>query len=1095
MPINKYLKEVKKRYSTGISTEHSYRGDLQVLISNLVSGITVTNEPKRQRCGAPDYIIQNKEIPLGYIEAKDIGVDLDKVEKSDQMKRYLGSLDNLILTDYLEFRFYKYGTKNYTLKLAEINNDGNDKLVVNSDLFGLFETHIKDFCDFKGQTIKSAEKLAKMMAQKARMMEEVLYNAVKDEEDEDNTLKDQLKAFRQILIHDLEEKTFSDIYAQTIAYGLFAARLHDETLEDFSRQEARELIPKSNPFLRNLFDYISGAQLDERVVWIVDDLCEIFRATDLQTILADFGKSTGQEDPFIHFYETFLAEYDQKLRKARGVYYTPEPVVNFIVRAVDEILTNEFKLPKGLADTSKVTIKKKIDGVADKKGKDVFENVEVHKIQILDPATGTGTFLAETVKQIYSKFKGQEGLWSSYVENDLIPRINGFEILMASYTMCHLKISMLLKETGYTPKADSRQPRLKVFLTNSLEEEHPDTGTLFASWLSKESTEANYVKRDTPVMCVIGNPPYSGESANKGEWIMNLMEDYKKEPGGKEKLKERNPKWINDDYVKFLRQGQYFIERNGEGVLAFINPHGFLDNPTFRGMRWNLLKTYDKIYTIDLHGNAKKKEVCPDGSPDENVFDIQQGVSINIFVKTGEPPRQTKSDTPPKEGNLLAKVFHYDLFGSREFKYNFLYENNLNSISFTELQNKAPNYFMVQKDFELQDNYNKGFGIDDLFPLNSVGVVTARDKFTIHNTKKGVEDTIKTFLTLNDEEARIHFNLGKDVRDWKVVYAKDDLKSNLPNSNKIVPISYRLFETKYTFYTGKSKGFHCMPRAKVMQHFLHKENVGLTLCKQFKTGETYQHCFISNKIIESCYVSNKTSEITSIFPLYLYPEEGSIEQERRPNLNQKIVNEIAKKLNLTFTNEKNSPPVEGWQASLAGVVSSKGGEFAPIDILDYIYSVLHSPTYRKKYKEFLKIDFPRVPYPQNQETFWQLVNLGDELRQIHLLESPKVEEYITSYPIDGDNIVTTKIGKKDWEIVNKEKQLGRIWINSEQYFENIPLIAWEFYIGGYQPAQKWLKDRKGRELSVEDILHYQKIIVALLETDKLMKEIDKVIDL
>jgi predicted helicase len=500
MQINEYLKQVKSRFSTGISTEHSYRADLQNLLNKMVKGITVTNEPKRQKCGAPDYIIQKKEVPLGYIEAKDIGIDLNRIEKSDQMKRYLSSLDNLILTDYLEFRFYKYGKKVKEIKIASIENG---KIKTHTDFFESFSTHILDFCEFKGQTIKSAEKLAKMMAQKARMMEEVLFNAVK-EEDENNTLQNQLKAFRQILIHDLDEKTFSDIYAP--------ARLHDKTLEDFSRQEARDLIPKSNPFLRNLFDYISGAQLDDRVVWIVDDLADILRAADLKSILADFGKTTGQNDPFLHFYETFLAEYDPKLRRSRGVYYTPEPVVNFIVRAVDDILEEEFNLPQGLADISKVKIKKVVEGTAVSKGKnkgtDIFEEVEVHKVQILDPATGTGTFLSETIKQIYQKFKGQEGLWSSYVEDHLIPRINGFEILMASYTMCHLKIEMLLRETGYKPKDEKNQKRLKVFLTNSLEEAHPNTGTLFASWLSKEATEANHVKRDTPLMVVIGNPPY-----------------------------------------------------------------------------------------------------------------------------------------------------------------------------------------------------------------------------------------------------------------------------------------------------------------------------------------------------------------------------------------------------------------------------------------------------------------------------------------------------------------------------------------------------------------------------------------------------------
>jgi len=415
-------------------------------------------------------------------------------------------------------------------------------------------------------------------------------------------------------------------YCFTNPYGMFAARLHDTTLEDFTRQEAAELIPKSNPFLRKLFGYVAGPDIDERIKRTVDNLADVFRATNVEELLKNFGKSTQTNDPIIHFYETFLSEYDPKLRKSRGVWYTPEPVVNFIVRAVDDILKTEFNLPQGLADTSKTKIK------VPEQGSTKLVEKEVHKVQILDPATGTGTFLSEVVKLIYNKnFKNLQGVWSSYVEEHLIPRLNGFEILMASYSMAHLKLDMLLRETGYKP---TRDQRFNIYLTNSLEEHHPDTGTLFSNWLSTEANDANHIKRDTPVMCVIGNPPYSGESSNKGKWIMDLMEDYKKEPGGKQKLQERNPKWINDDYVKFLRYGQYYIEKNGEGILAFINPHGFLDNPTFRGMRWNLLKTYDKIYTIDLHGNSKKKEVSPDGSPDVNVFDIMQGVSINLFVKT-----------------------------------------------------------------------------------------------------------------------------------------------------------------------------------------------------------------------------------------------------------------------------------------------------------------------------------------------------------------------------------------------------------------------------------------------------------------------------
>jgi predicted helicase len=994
---------------------------LQQLIESLVPGVRATNEPKRQSCGAPDYILTKKDIPVGFIEAKDIGDDdLDGIKKTvnkEQFDRYKASLNNLFFTDYLRFHLYRDGQFITSIAIGEVTEKGINALPQN---FASFENLIKDFCTRISQTINSPKKLAEMMAGKARLLSEVIEKALTSDEthNEDSTLKDQMNAFKEILIHDITPKGFADVYAQTIAYGMFAARLHDPTLPTFSRQEAAELIPKSNPFLRKLFGYIAGPDIDDRIKWIVDSLVEIFLATNVEDILKNYGKATKMEDPIIHFYETLLSEYDHKLRKARGVWYTPAPVVNFIVRAVDDILKTEFGLPQGLADNSKTKIKVNVQG------KQVEQ--EVHKVQILDPATGTGTFLAEVIKHIHKKFEGQQGIWSNYVETHLLPRLNGFELLMASYAMAHLKLDLLLTETGYKP---TRDQRFRVYLTNSLEESHPDTGTLFANWLSTEANEANQIKRDTPVMCVIGNPPYSGESANKGEWIMNLMEDYKKEPGGKEKLKERNPKWINDDYVKFLRYGQYFIEKNGSGVLAFINPHGFLDNPTFRGMRWNLLKTYDKIYTIDLHGNSNKQESAPDGSADINVFDIQQGVSINIFIKTGN-----------KKSDKLGKLFHFDLYGKREMKYDFLNTKSLASIAYNELLSSPPNYFFVSRDLEKQKQYDKGFSVIELFPLNNIGVVTSNDAILINDNR---------------------IELIKNVEKFYSIIADNSLIRN---------ISYRPFDIKFIYYDPKLIE---RAREKTMRHFIDHKNVGLITARSNKS-ETCDHFYISKNIMET-KCGERTTQ-SAIFPLYIYPHNKAQQTigestERAPNLNTEIVKQLAEKLGLTFTNEKDT----------STSLSVTPANFAPIDILDYIYAVLHSPTYREKYKEFLKIDFPRVPHPKDITTFWKLVKLGGEIREIHLLESPVVEKFITQYPIDGDNLV-----------VKIRYENTKVLINDTQYFANVPEVAWNFYIGGYQPAQKWLKDRKDRKLEFEDILHYQKIIVALAETDRLMKEIDKI---
>lgn len=1055
MTIQSYINTLNQRYQTGISREHTYRGDLQALLMAILPEILVTNEPARVACGAPDYVLTKKDIPVGYIEAKDIGVDLNSKTLKEQFDRYKSGLSNLIFTDYMDFHFYKDGIFTTGIAIAKI--DGN-KIIPIVENFDTFQNLIKNFAQTISQTIKSPTKLAEMMAGKAKLMADVIEKSLNsdDETDTRSSLKQQMLSFKQMLIHDINNSAFADIYAQTIAYGMFAARYHDPTLPTFSRQEAATLIPKSNPFLRKLFQDIAGYDLDDRLVWMVDELVSIFLATDVADIMKNFGKNTKQEDPVVHFYETFLASYNPALRKARGVWYTPQPVVNFIVRAVDDILKTEFNLPQGLADTSKIKVKTKhvTKATADQRSKlkEVETEQEVHKVQILDPATGTGTFLAEVVKHIYKKFEGQQGIWSNYVNQHLIPRLNGFELLMASYAMAHLKMDMLLTETGYKATTDQR---FRIFLTNSLEEAHPDTGTLFSSWLSDEADQANAIKRDAPVMVVMGNPPYSGESTNKSDWIMNLMEDYKKEPGGKEKLKERNPKWINDDYVKFIRFGQHFIEKNGTGILAFINPHGFLDNPTFRGMRWNLLKTYDKIYTIDLHGNSKKKEVSPDGSVDINVFDIMQGVSINLFVKTGQ-----------KKNEELGKVFQFDLFGKRDFKYNFLINNNIKSTLFNEVGIREPDYYFVNRNQDIENEYVVGFSLKDLFNLSTIGIQTHRDELVTDFEKSVLVERIKDIFNQPEPNISIGKYQIKETEHWKL--SKAIFKEKNFNHEEVISLNYRPFDKRYVYYNDS---FVDRTRRNAGKHNLQK-NVLINFPKIVKVE--WNHLLITNTIPTAISLDINGSYFA---PLYLYPEQNNQittdgKTQRVPNLNMEIVNKIAESAGLYFAPEENEPgcTVETMQ-------------FYPIYILDYIYAVLHSPAYREKYKEFLKIDFPRVPYPTNPKQFYDLVDLGRQLRELHLLESEDTEKYITQYPIDGNN-----------EVVKPSYQDGKVYINDTQYFNNVPAIAWNFYIGGYQPAQKWLKDRKGRVLEFDDILHYQKIIVALNRTSEIMVEIDKVME-
>ena len=899
MDIKSYIKQINEQYKTGNAREHSYRPMLQQLLTDMLHDFIVTNEPARISCGAPDYIISRGNMPVFYIEAKDVNDnDLDgNNQHREQFDRYKQSLDHIIFTDYLDFHLYENGEWIRNVRLAEIQGNNIRLLQQNVEDFNSLVAHI---ADTHPTPITSATRLAQQMAAKARTLATTINRAFElaennEEEAENNQqLQNQLEAFRHVLIHDLSSKDFADIYAQTIAYGMFAARLHDDTPDTFSRQEAASLIPKSNPFLRQIFQSIAGYDLDERIAWVVDDLVNIFLATDIEKVMRTYSHNNLHHDPMIHFYEDFLSAYNPKLRKSKGVWYTPQPVVQFIVQAVDEILQKNPAY-----ESSKPSR-------GNKNPKTITRSM--HRVQILDPATGTGTFLAETINRIYDRFRDMQGMWQGYVTDHLIPRLHGFELLMASYAVAHLKLDMLLTETGFSQS--NNQKRLKIYLTNSLEECHPDTGTLWAAWLSNEASEANHVKRDCPVMVMIGNPPYNGESKNKGEWIMRLMESYKKEPGGEVQLNERNPKWINDDYVKFIRLAQDYVERNGDGVIGFINPHGFLDNPTFRGMRWNLLKTFDKIYTINLHGNSKKKELCPDGSIDENVFDIMQGVSINLFVKTGK-----------KAKNKLGRIFYYDLYGKREDKYTFLSNTKFSEVEYQELKPVEPMYFFVPKNFELKEEYDKAILVTSIFKVNNVGIVTAKDKILINNNKTDLLSQVANYYNINTDE----------------VFVKH--------------ITYRPFDKKQVYYDTKLVE---RPREKVMGSLKNNTNQAIIVGRQGHVcgNETWNLVFITD-CIDDFNVFYRGGGYT--FPLYLYKDEFGTEQ-RIPNIN-----------------------TEEWQKFNNAV----GRETTPEELLAYIYAILHSPMYRERYKEFLKVDFPRIPLPHSAEEFEYFAELGQQLIDLH----------------------------------------------------------------------------------------------------------------
>lgn len=977
-----YIQSVSSKFAHKETSEMGYRSDFETLIRGVFESINVKridHDAKATKGNKPDFIVLKNDIPILYIEAKDIGVSLDKVEKSEQMARYYGYA-NLVLTDYVEFRFYRNGVRyENSIKIANYNIEHRTITPIPESYEHVTKTLV-DFAQSHKEPIKSGKHLSQIMGGKAQRIRDNVRQIFSSDLSKESDITRVYDTIKTLLVHDLTPDTFADMYAQTLVYGLFVARYYDDP-ETFSRQTARDLIPASNPFLRHFFDHIAGLNFENRLKYIVDELCEVFKHANTKELMGEYFKKDayvqekGGSDPVIHFYEDFLNEYDPILRKKMGAYYTPLPVVKFIIRAVDQILEKDFGLSRGLADTSKNT-----DGI--------------HRVQILDPAVGTGTFLSEIIGTIYERIlkSGQKGSWGQYVHNELLPRLYGFELMMAPYTIAHLKLSMALKESGfmYFNETRSGKARLGIYLTNSLEDVSKQPELLafdFAASIAEEAKEASKIKNEKPIMIVVGNPPYSGESSNNFESANRLIDKYKFEPGGIKKLKERNPKWLNDDYVKFIAFAEGLIDKNGEGILGYITNHAYLDNPTFRGMRWKLASTFDDIYIIDLHGNTKKKEISPDGTKDENVFNIMQGVAIIIGVK--------KKHNKDK----IANVYHADIYGVRDKKFKVLE----GEIDYKKIDLDPKYYFFVPKNIAGQGEYEDGFLVTDILVKHSAGIITGNDTDFIKFDKNS-------------------FNTDID---------QDNIKDYL----------WRIFDFRYINYDQNIIG---RSRIKIMQHFVNKNNLGLTFVRGDRGVRGFSHVFLSKTLVDG----HLHPGLAYSAPLYLYSENGS----KVPNLKKEIVNEIEKSV----------------------------GKVSPEDIFDYIYAVLHSPSYREKYKEFLKIDFPRVPYPKDKETFKKLVSLGQELRLLHLLESPRVSKFITSYPESGSDMVE-KITYKD----------GRVFINTKQYFGNVPEVAWSFWIGGYQPAQKWLKDRKGRTLNNEDIEHYQKIIVALTETDRIMKEIDK----
>jgi predicted helicase len=1078
--FNLYIDKLQREYNTQRATEQSYRPALKALIESLDPSIIAVNESKRLAVGAPDLVIERQEShilrqaklfsspPLALVEAKDFHIDLDSKENQEQLNRYL-EMGNVLHTNHLEFRFYVNHKLVTTIHLAEVLQD--QRIMPDSAQYDAFYVVFRQLLR-AAPTIRTPKMLADLMAQRARAIKEYIQKAlVKDlGENNDSELREQFEVFKNQLVHGLNVSEFADLYAQTLAYGLFAARYQDETLKDFSLKEAAEILPATNPFLQRFFREIAGYEKEERINWVLDSLVDVFLHCDVRQLMLGAGEEwTRRHDPIIHFYETFLDEYDPQLRRQMGVYYTPIPIVQYIVRFVDEVLKGEFNISDGLADTEKieVAIKSHARTKSDIKRGYAEGKRSVHRVQVLDPAIGTGTFLNEVIKHVFGTVKPKLGSgWSKYVELDLLPRLYGFELLMAPYAMAHLRLNLTLAESKYKPILGNE--RLRVYLTNTLEEPHLEDDELpnllgFQRILATEAQEADVVKTNAPVMVVLGNPPYAGISSNETDFANKLVKTYKIEPGGIQKLQERKH-WLNDDYVKFLAFSEAMINKTGEGIVAMITNHGYLDNSTFRGMRWHLLKSFSKIYILDLHGNAKRKERTPKGGKDENVFNIQQGVSIIVAIKK------------PKLDDDLAEVYRADLWGKQSEKFRAL---DSGKIAWQPIKPSPKLYsFVIRKSFN-EEAYQKGIAVNELFPQNVTGIVTARDQVVIDLNKKQLLERIKRFSdpSFSDEEIRdwlfSNRKAGKyprgDSRGWELPLARKRVaEQNV--EEYIQPILYRPFDMRWIYYHPDMVDWG---RFKFTEKTFQGPNIGLVvsrLNRQMSLG--YE--FMSENLTDF-HVLDTAGDSTSLMPLYIYDSTLLAENNLPiPNWNENLVKALL-------------PP--SLASNLVSHHSLKQADdqekVSPLDILNYVYAVLHSTKYREEYKEFIKTDFPRIPAAKTTQGFWRMSKYGDKLRELHIMKSSILNEGRFTPSGEGDWIIK----KVQFEATDKDN--GKVWINKTQYFSNIPKVVWEFYVGGYRPAYKWLNDRRDQELKSDDLRYYQRIVTALGETEKIMKKIDR----
>jgi predicted helicase len=1030
--IQTYLQQIFDKTERGDAREESYYTTLESLLQTFATSISrknihITTLPKQTEAGNPDFRIwDGKENIVGYIEAKKPGENLDVIENSAQLRRYRGTFPNIILTDFYEFRLYRNGElidKTFIARSGLARKKIAPPVENEAQLLALLEK----FFSFLLPRVRTSEELARELAKRTRFLrDEVISLEMTQRQSGKGELYGFYDTFKRFLVANLKETDFADLFSQTITYGMFAARTR--STNGFNRKLAYDLIPKTIGILRNIFRFVSQSDLPPNMEVIVDDIAEVLNAADVKNILHQYYKAGKGDDPIVHFYETFLTEYDPSTREKRGVYYTPEPVVRYIVRSVHSILQTHFGLADGLA---------------------------AREVTLLDPAGGTLTFPAEAIKLAVSEFEDKYGSGGTkkLISEHILKNFYAFELMMAPYAIGHIKISFLLEEMGYNMRNDER---FKLYLTNTLDmEDLQQTQIPGLESLSEESHQAGRVKKSEPILVIMGNPPYSANSANYSDWTEKLLkhdldgaQSYYKVDG--QKLKEKNSKLLQDDYVKFLRFAQWKIHKAGKGVVAMITNHGYLSNVTFPGMRQSLMQTFNEIYIIDLHGDSQKKEKAPDGSKDENIFDITKGTAIAIFVKQ-----------PRTKG---CKVFHRDIFGLRKEKYDWLDNASFDASDYDTLQPVSPHYFFVKQTTQGIEHYNDWLSISDIFPVNSTGIKTHRDDFVITFNRTDLEERLRIFTNRNipDEVVAQTFDL-KDNRDWKLADARQKLMSQ-GNVNHIIELfTYRPFDKRFVAYSDNLIDW---PRRDVMQHML-KENIGLCYMRQFSGEGLYTHALVVDSIVDNrAFFSAKGT--LEIAPLYLY---SSRQEKKKAGMSLMMVFEPEE----AYGSRKPNIAPQVFER----LASAYGEQPSPEQIFCYCYGVLYSNHYRTKYGEFLKIDFPRIPFTKDRELFLQMATLGSQLVQLHLLKSEQLHRPTVKYPAAGDDVI---------EKPRYDEAASRVWINEKQYFHGITPDIWHYHIGGYQVLEKYLKDRKGRQM--DDPATYCKIATAIATTIELQQQCD-----